>query len=209
MDTSFNATSSKISLILAIGGGYGGSAWITERASNLGYSPVVVAKTFPSREIPWAVKWKKIDFEKDENALIEYAQKLKPAVILSDHLNYFLPIKQRALSALNLEEFGTLGPETSNNKLSFRRAIDAAKIPNIPWARLADVDMQSQIYPCVAKPIVGTGSRGVTKINNSAEMTEHISRIRLDGEIENWIVEGYTIGRQFYEQTGDIGLICS
>lgn len=187
----------KPALILAKGGINSGSAWITERASRLGFKPIVVAQSFPSREGPWATRWKKLDFEQNETALVEFAKDLKPAVILSDHRNYFLPIKAKTLKALDLEEFGSLGPETSNNKLAFRRAIDAANIPNIPWVRLQDIRPENQSYPCVAKPIVGTGSRGVTKIINALEMTKHISRINTDGNIENWIVEGYTIGRQF------------
>lgn len=89
-----------------------------------------------------------------------------------------------------------------------RRHLQHAGIPVPPfWAIHLDQPLEVQLagvsYPCVAKPVAMSASRGVIRANDRQELIQAIERIRLllrpqtaDRERETVLVEGYIPGHE-------------
>ncbi len=71
----------------------------------------------------------------------------------------------------------------TRNKLMFRHRIHAAGLPS-PRFHIADIDREPEIaaqratYPCVLKPLLLSGSRGVIRANNPEKFVRAFRRIR-------------------------------
>jgi hypothetical protein len=92
------------------------------------------------------------------------------------------------IAALVMERFGIPGhsPEAAaaaRNKLSTRERLRDAGLP-VPWFAeypiTADCSSlgQSLPFPCVVKPVALSGSRGVIRVNDTAELADAFTRLR-------------------------------
>lgn len=101
----------------------------------------------------------------------------------------------------------------SRNKLAFRSVLRAAGLPH-PWFDAVPLDDDPARrapgfqYPCVVKPLVLSGSRGVIRANDEQEFVEAFARVsRLlrssdvrverDPDANRVLVEGFIPGREF------------
>lgn len=103
--------------------------------------------------------------------------------------------------------------ELCHDKLAFRAAMAAAGLPT-PWVQKFRLDTVPKIaaaavkYPCVLKPAILSGSRGVIRANNTEEFAAAFERIRqilMDASIRQWrdpggdwiLAEGYIPGTEY------------
>ncbi len=100
-----------------------------------------------------------------------------------------------------------------HDKLAFREAMKAADLPT-PWVQKFKLDTVPAVaaaavkYPCVLKPAILSGSRGVIRANNAEEFAAAFERIRqilIDPSIRQWrdpggdwiLAEGYIPGTEY------------
>jgi biotin carboxylase len=122
------------------------------------------------------------------------------------------------IAALVLERLGLpghppLAAATARNKLLTRERLRDAGLPVPPFVPVsvsADAyDLASSLtFPSVVKPLALSGSRGVMRVDNAAELAESFSRLRAllrapdirarrgDGD-DRVLVEGFIEGREF------------
>lgn len=90
------------------------------------------------------------------------------------------------LAALVAERFGrpwheVEGARASRDKQRFRARIAAAGLPS-PWSRVVPVDasraaLAAVPFPCVIKPLVLSGSRGVMRADDPAQLVAALARL--------------------------------
>ncbi|HEY7172770.1 MAG TPA: ATP-grasp domain-containing protein [Vicinamibacterales bacterium] len=103
--------------------------------------------------------------------------------------------------------------EAARNKLMTRERLHNAELPT-PWFVHAEIGVdphqlaESVAYPCVIKPIALSGSRGVMRANNRAELVASVYRLRAlmqsvdiraerNAAHDTVIVEGFVEGHEY------------
>ncbi len=109
-------------------------------------------------------------------------------------------------AALKLPFNSVAAAEAARNKLRMRQLLSAGGVACPPFRRFTSADdpdwVASQVvFPCVVKPLTLSGSRGVIRANNSAELTAGIQRtttllrkLTPSAETVEYLVEGYIPG---------------
>ena len=187
-------------VLLSLGEGKG-SPYVASAVDSLGYDLVVVSNKFPMLESPYTKKWVQCNPFGDFEILKEKVKSLSPIAVLVEQRNILLPIKARLNIELNLVDYGDKSHKTSNSKVELRQAIDDAGVSNIPWCLLEDYTPDNFPFPFVIKPEIGTGSRGITIVENKNDLDEAIEKLKsleddetVGGRI---FIEAVIIGRQF------------
>ncbi len=115
--------------------------------------------------------------------------------------NILLPIKARLNTELGLVDYGDKSHRTSNSKIELRTAIDDAGEPNIKWCLLSDCNPKEFPLPYVIKPETGTGSRGITVVEEEKDIEfamDKLAGLENDETVGGRIfVEEVIRGRQF------------
>ncbi|HEY8054818.1 MAG TPA: ATP-grasp domain-containing protein [Terriglobales bacterium] len=101
-----------------------------------------------------------------------------------------------------------------HNKFAFKQVIAGAGLP-APWVKRFEADKDNPVaaaagveFPCVLKPVLLSGSRGVIRANDAGEFAAAFERIRqllARPEIQQWkddnarwiLAEGYVPGSEF------------
>ncbi len=148
-----------------------------------------------------------LDYEDTETAvtiIIDYAQKYPLNAILAvDDSGTLLAAK--AANALNLPHNNPAAALASRNKLVMRTMLQAGgvRVPKFQRFTLTDdpAKIAAQVtFPCVVKPLTLSGSRGVIRANNAAELSVAVARLRqillkLNAATEQpFLIEGYIPG---------------
>lgn len=118
-----------------------------------------------------------------------------------------------AAEALRLPGNPPTAAEISRNKLATRECLSAAGL-SVPWFRAIAFDAEPHAlahhlpFPCVVKPLALSGSRGVIRADNPAELVEAFERLRgllsqrsvramRDPANDIILVEAFVAGREF------------
>ncbi len=182
-------------------GGMRGSPILSREISKLGYDLHVLSPEFPSYEAGFAKGWTRDNLDGYSTDLHDAIAEVNPRAVMVEQRNILLPLMAKAQKEHELPLSGTISHLTSNSKIQMRKAIDHAKLPNLPWTLLKDYNPDSFPFPFMLKPEKGTGSRGVSLIRNDFDLTrakQTIADLENDptvgGEI---ILEAFLEGRQF------------
>jgi len=187
-------------VLLSLGEGKG-SPYVASAVDSLGYDLVVVSNKFPMLESPYTKKWIQCDPFGDFKKLKEKIKSVSPIAVLVEQRNILLPIKARLNMELNLVDYGDKSHKTSNSKVELRQAVDDKGASNIPWCLLEDYTPDNFPFPFVIKPEIGTGSRGITIVENKSDLDEALEKLKslendetVGGRI---FIEAVFVGRQF------------
>ena len=187
-------------VLLSLGEGKG-SPFVARAVQAQGFDLYVVSAKFPRLESPYAKKWIECDPFGNYEQLKEAVSAIDPVAVLVEQRNILLPIKARLNKDLNLVDYGDLSHKTSNSKIELRIAVDKAGIPNVPWCLLEDYKPENFSFPFVVKPETGTGSRGITIVENEADFELAMNKLKqlesdetVGGQV---FIEQMISGRQF------------
>ena len=187
-------------VVLSLGRGKG-APYLPRAVYEQGYDLYVVSTKFPQLESLYTKKWIECDPFGDYDTLKEAVARVNPIAVLVDQRNVLLPIKARLNKDLNLVDHGELSHKTSNSKIELRMAVDAAGIPNVPWCLLEDYKPENFSFPFVIKPETGTGSKGITIVENESDFEiarEKLKQLESDETVGGRVlIEQMIYGRQF------------
>lgn len=182
-------------------GSIGNSQCVAKAARAQGYNVHVFCHEPPFREARQLDFWHKIDCRYDFEQALKVARKLKPKAILLAEKNLLLPMQAHLADALGLRSVGEKAARTSNSKIAFREALDAACLPHLPWCRLDDYTPDQLALPAVLKPDCGTASKGVRYVGCAADLEldpDYAARMEADPSVGGaFLLESYVAGRQF------------
>ena len=187
-------------VLLSLGGGKG-SPFVAGAVRRAGFDLCVVSKSFPARESVYANSWINCDPFGDFETLREKIAAENPVAVLVEQRNILLPVKAKLNAELGLVDYGDKSHRTSNSKIALRSAIDDAGEPNIKWCLLDDYNPDVFPLPYVIKPETGTGSRGITVVENQQDVDLAMQKLDELGDDETVggrvFVEEVIRGRQF------------
>jgi biotin carboxylase len=144
------------------------------------------------------------EMETAVSTITDYAQKHPLNAILAVDDSGTL-LAAEAAKALNLPHNDPAAALAARDKLVMRRMLQAGGV-SVPWfRRFTRTDDPAGIaeqipFPCVVKPLALSGSRGVIRADDAAELSAAIARLRrilgkLSPEAEQpFLVEGYLPG---------------
>lgn len=184
-----------------------------EAAARLGVDLVLATDRCDHLEDPWRDRALPVKFHRDDASCASLLQALS-----GTRLDGVLAVGDRpvVLAALVAEARGLPwhsvdGARVSRDKRRFRERQRAAGLP-APWSvtvAAGQIDVPVGVtYPCVVKPLVLSGSRGVIRANDPAGLGEALTRVsallagpdvrELRDEAAGTIqIEGYVDGDEF------------
>ncbi len=178
-----------------------GSPMLASVLASMGFEVHVFSKRMPGYELAHAEHWHRVDCLNEYDRLLVDVKNLSPIGVFSESRNVLLPVKAKLLNDLGMRGFGELAPVTSSSKIAFRSALDNADVKNMKWGLLSEKSTRGFNFPFVIKPDRGTGSRGVSFIENDDELAayilDHESRVETLTTGGQMIIEEYINGRQF------------
>lgn len=148
--------------------------------------------------------------------VLEFAEKIIPEAVIA-------PSNDAGLEAATMvaEHFGIPGPgvyalQNSRNKLNFRKLLEKNSI-NSPWYfEVSSTNSEDAItkvpnYPCVIKPVQGSGSKGVRFLESSPDLSAYFKEsfafsISNQYQIEEFI-EGVEFSIEGVVQDGDFTIL--
>ena len=186
----------------------------TEAIRHAGAHPVIASDRCHRLDDPWRDDAIPVRFERPEESVAAVLQRHRKqpisgvlacgdrAAVLSAHLAQALGLPGNPVQAV----------AACHNKFRFRTALAAAGLPT-PWFRRVPLSADTAslaaetAYPCVVKPLLLSGSRGVIRANSPEEFTVAFDRLRrllqtpeirqLHDSNAGWIqIEGYLPGRE-------------
>lgn len=186
--------------VLILGAGIGQVALI-EKAKKLGYETHVVSPdgNYPGLKLADAVHYENV---RDSKAVLAIAQKEGIKGAITDQND--IPIETLGFVC---EQMGLTGNSLEVSKLfthkdHMRKKCKEKGLPTIPFATCNTIDEAlSQAekigYPVMCKPTNNQSSKGVYKINSSAELKEIFTTILKASFSSNIIIEKYITGTEF------------
>lgn len=188
-------------VLLSMGGRFG-SPMLAQRLLNEGFDVFVVARKLPGHEIKYSVKWVLCDCLGEYDALLRRIERINPVGIYSEMRNVLLPVKSRLIDDVGLKKFGNKPALISVSKIAMRKAIDETKLPNVKWEILSNkTDVSAFQYPCIIKPDLGTGSRGVHFVRDQKALDSVKEKTKNESISEyhggDLLIEEFATGRLF------------
>lgn len=121
------------------------------------------------------------DLDEAVMMIVKYARERPLDAIISVDDSGSL-LAARASAALGLSHNSIESAEAARNKLRMRQLLQQAGVPSPTFQRFSTVDDPQTIvgqfsFPCVVKPLMLSGSRGVIRANNAQELTRAVSRL--------------------------------
>ncbi len=171
-------------LLLATTTGYQVRAF-GEAAERLGVDLVYATDRCHVLDDPWrdeAVAIRFYDEEGSAAAILEAARErpIDGVLAVGDRPTV---IGARVIAGLGLPGHSTAAATTSRNKLLTRECLRGAGLP-APWflsvpVSIAPFEIEGRLtFPCVVKPLTLSGSRGVMRANDRAELVAALYRLR-------------------------------
>ena len=219
-----SATAAAVALI-APTHSYRASVYLSA-AKKRGISVFLVSDGEPSI-VPGSTHGIRVDFSDSSKASQSIHEQLKDrnvgAVIAPDEK--YVALAAQVSDRLGLPHNCVAALKSISNKHLARESLINAGIDAVPGFRLIDLDqaVPQQIsnvqYPCVAKPLNMSASRGVIRANNEKELLNALERIRKlllvefdDLRHNRVLVEDYIDGMEYalegYLADGNLELIC-
>lgn len=193
--------------------GYQAQAF-TEAIRRVGARPVIASDRCHRLDDPWRDDAIPVRFERPEEAVAAVLRRHREqpiqgmlacgdrAAVLGAHLAQALDLPGNPVGAV----------AACHDKFRFRSALAATGLPT-PWFCRVPLDadrdgLSAEVaYPCVLKPLLLSGSRGVIRANTPREFREAVDRLRrllrtpeirqLHDPNADWIqLEGYLSGRE-------------
>ncbi len=121
------------------------------------------------------------DLDEAVMTIVKYARERPLDAIISVDDSGSL-LAARASAALGLSHNSIESAEAARNKLRMRQLLQQAGVPSPTFQRFSTVDDPQTIvgqfsFPCVVKPLMLSGSRGVIRANDAQELTRAVSRL--------------------------------
>lgn len=138
----------------------------------------------------------------DHEAVLEIARREKVDGIISDQTDMAVYSIAYACTELGLPGNDPEVAELFINKHLMREKCLALGLPSIPSASAADLQEAERYFyefgaPCIIKPIDSAGSKGVTRINNAAELKEYYPECAGYSGSGEIIIEKFIVGKEF------------
>jgi hypothetical protein len=184
-----------------------------EAAARLGVDLVLATDRCDRLDDPWRDRAIAVRFH-DERAAVDAVGD----ALAGRRLDGVLAVGDRpaVLAALVAESYGlpwhsAAGARAGRDKRLFRERQRAAGLP-APWTATVDVGQVSPpegvSYPCVVKPLVLSGSRGVIRADDPAQLRQAMARVAgilqsadvrvlRDPAASQMLIEGYVDGHEF------------
>lgn len=134
--------------------------------------------------------------------VLEFAEKIIPDAVIA-------PSNDAGLEAATMvaEHFGIPGPgvyalQNSRNKFNFRQLLEKNSI-NSPWylevssTNSEDAMMKVPNYPCVIKPVQGSGSKGVRFVESSSDLGAYFKESLAFSTSNQYQIEEFIDGIEF------------
>lgn len=183
--------------LMILGASIGQLAMI-KTAKRMGYELAVVDYNKDAMAIPYADKFFQASTN-DIDAVVKIAKEYKPDGITTIQTD--MPVRTIAAvcEALNLKG---LSPETAVKATDKEKMIEAFKEKKVasPWYYVCTgIDDVKQIidiitFPCIIKPVDNSGSRGVSKVDNSEELYQAVGYSKDNSKNGRIIIEEYMEG---------------
>ncbi len=189
--------------------------------------PILWASDSPANLSPVKQAGLHVDFSNPAAAVRKICSQVRnhlPRCVIAPD-EKFVGIASLVSEALNLEHNSPDALRRATDKFLARQTLSQAQLP-IPAFRLVDIpgastdrNLTELEYPCVAKPLTLSGSRGVIRADNAKQLDSAIKRIRnllasefADGLTQQIIVEKYVGGSEHafegYLEQGELECIC-
>ncbi|WP_397539015.1 ATP-grasp domain-containing protein [Rummeliibacillus pycnus] len=144
------------------------------------------------------------------NALIQYNEQKQRIDSVITLLEWYVPATAEVCEKMGLLGISRKTADNCRNKHSMRVALDKQQVP-IPQFKLCTNKTEVELavhevggYPCIIKPVDGTGSSNVVKVNNTAEAHKALETIQAakynsrDQELKGIVlVEEFVDGNEF------------
>lgn len=139
----------------------------------------------------------------NEAAVLEYARLFLPNAVISPSNDAGLVSATQVAENLKIPGPGYFATKNSRDKFRFRTILQAAGI-NSPWffhvkqdESLETIDQAIQNYPCVVKPVVGSGSKGVRLITSRLDLFTYFQNVRSNPNQDRFQIEEFIEGVEF------------
>lgn len=170
-----------------------------KQAKELGYYIIGIAYDTGAVCKEYCDKFYPISFV-DKEAVLEVCKKEKIDGIISFSLESALPTLIYVAQRMDLVSNSFECARRLESKYSMRECFTANGIPNPAYKivnsenKLANIEIP---YPYIVKPIDSGGSQGVTKVNNSEELSKAFERAIEYSRKGGVIIEQFIDGREF------------
>ncbi|MBQ8003708.1 MAG: ATP-grasp domain-containing protein, partial [Oscillospiraceae bacterium] len=185
--------------ILVIGGGTY-QVPLIKRIKELGYEAYCVDYNENAEGFLYADGFRCVDIMAREKCL-EYAKELCIDAVMTYGATITLPTVAYIAKALSLKSLPMETAEISKSKYKIKKALFEAglnvKGDFFEMHKRDDAKEYSFIYPCVIKPSDGSGSKGVSLVNDSSELEYALNYAFESARFGEVYVEGYVRGEEY------------
>lgn len=182
-------------------------------AMREGYEVHLISRK-PSRlELPWCHHWHKLEAEEDFDEVIRLGQKLGVIAVLIAERDRLVPLQHKVADSLNVKSVGEKAALSSDDKQFMREYIkEKPEVDQLMWMSIEhqnDPAIESMHFPAVFKPVTGTASLGVRKVESIAEVGDAWAELKSMTDVasvrpDKVILEEYINGPQ-YDVEGVVG----
>ena len=197
--------------IMIVGAGFGQLPAILA-AKELGYKVIAIDKNPNALGMQEADIALPIDIL-DVDAAISAAKQHGISGVMTMQSDLPVPTVGGIIDALGLPGNGLKISNTCSDKVETRKRFAKAGVPQPAFAFANNIQEIRKLaddfgYPCIIKAPDSSGSRGVTKVNNAAEVEPAYNEARKYARAENIIVEEYIEGLEIGAQAFSIDGKC-
>ncbi len=133
----------------------------------------------------------------EKNQILAVCKKIQPAGIISIASDLAMLTVNFVAHHLGLVGNSLACTHLTTNKFAMREALRAACLPSPAYCLASHADAKDFSYPLIVKPTDRSGSRGITKLTNPADLTAAITRATEFSFEKQAIIESYVNGREF------------
>lgn len=189
--------------ILIIGAGIN-QVPIIQTAKRLGYRVITVSPhgDYPGLDIADEVYHEDV---LNKEAILEFAKTKQIGGVISDQSDMIAPTVAYLAEQLNLPGFGYENALKFTNKTLMRKTCAEVGLPTIPNCQAKSLNeallhAEKIGYPVVIKPEDSYSSKGVVRIDSSADLLQKYEISACASKTGNVIVEKMIVGPQFFSQ---------
>lgn len=172
---------------------------LVEKANDLGYETHIfaweegaIAKEIADFFYPISI------VEKEK--ILEIVNGIKPDGICSIASDLAMPTVNYIAERLEMTGNGLYCTEVTTNKYSMRTILTKNNLPCPKYQLIQDVkdiNFESLNFPIITKPVDRSGSRGIYKVNNKADLTVALTRSKEVSFNDKILIEEYVEGKEY------------
>lgn len=185
--------------ILVLGGG-GYQVPLIERIRKMGYVALCIDRNPDSPGFEYASETAVIDLV-DQEACLAYAQQHVIDAVMTYGATLPLPTVSYIGEHLHLPALPIETAEVSKNKFSIKQKLKAGGCNTFGvFFKMRSVEealAHNYVFPCVIKPCDGSGSIGVSVVNNKNELTKAIRYAKDSARYGEFYCEQYITGKEY------------